>query len=166
VSLEPLYFAPTADNYHEIPASSFYLGNRSVFTMGYNKSIAADPWHGFLPYHFTSLLDIQLRYYYIIIIMHTSITASVIYASLLWTSQAHMEMSNPLPIRSSFDPSVSEPMMDYNLKSPLNPDGSNFPCHGFVYSESCGMPLKLTIPQISKRATHRVESNLCCWQTI
>jgi hypothetical protein len=42
-----------------------------------------------------------------------------------------MEMSEPLPMRSRFDPLNVTPNIDYNLKSPLNADGSNFPCHGY-----------------------------------
>lgn len=41
-----------------------------------------------------------------------------------------MELSNPLPMRSRLDPQVTIDEVDYNLKSPLNADGSNFPCHG------------------------------------
>lgn len=42
-----------------------------------------------------------------------------------------MELSNPLPMRSRLDPQVPIAEVDYNLKSPLNSDGSNFPCHGY-----------------------------------
>ena len=44
-------------------------------------------------------------------------------------TQAHVEMSYPFPFRSSKDPTVSNP--DYNMKSPLQPDGSDFPCKGY-----------------------------------
>jgi hypothetical protein len=44
---------------------------------------------------------------------------------------AHMEMSDPLPMRSRLDPLNSGAQIDYNLKSPLNADGSNFPCRGY-----------------------------------
>jgi len=42
-----------------------------------------------------------------------------------------MEMSNPLPMRSRLDPQVPIDMVDYNLRSPLNADGSNYPCRGY-----------------------------------
>jgi hypothetical protein len=44
---------------------------------------------------------------------------------------AHMEMSQPLPPRSQYDPTVPEELKDYNLKSPLDANGDNFPCHGY-----------------------------------
>ena len=45
-------------------------------------------------------------------------------------ASAHMEMSQPFPIRSRLDPSNGG-NVDYNLKSPLSADGSNYPCHGY-----------------------------------
>jgi hypothetical protein len=42
-----------------------------------------------------------------------------------------MEMSQPFPIRSRFDSSNTGDMVDYNLKSPLTANGSNYPCHGY-----------------------------------
>ncbi|KAK2771010.1 hypothetical protein FQN53_005247 [Emmonsiellopsis sp. PD_33] len=43
---------------------------------------------------------------------------------------AHMEMSEPLPLRSKFIvPRPSE--VDYSYTSPLSADGSNFPCKGY-----------------------------------
>ncbi|RDI76958.1 ATP-dependent bile acid permease [Venturia inaequalis] len=44
---------------------------------------------------------------------------------------SHMELSQPLPQRSQFNPALSGGAVDYNLKSPLAADGSNFPCHGY-----------------------------------
>ena len=44
---------------------------------------------------------------------------------------AHMEMSQPLPPRSQYDPTVPEALKDYNLKSPLDANGDNYPCHGY-----------------------------------
>jgi hypothetical protein len=44
---------------------------------------------------------------------------------------AHMEMSQPLPMRSQYDPTIPEELKDYNLKSPLDANGDNFPCHGY-----------------------------------
>jgi hypothetical protein len=42
-----------------------------------------------------------------------------------------MEMSQPLPIRSRLDSNNTGDNVDFNLKSPLNADGSNYPCHGW-----------------------------------
>jgi hypothetical protein len=44
---------------------------------------------------------------------------------------AHMQMSNPFPLRSPLDPDVSWEVKDYSMTSPLNSDGSNFPCKGY-----------------------------------
>ncbi|KAB8067225.1 hypothetical protein BDV29DRAFT_200510 [Aspergillus leporis] len=43
---------------------------------------------------------------------------------------AHMEMNWPYPMRSQFDPKNKESDIDYDLTSPLESDGSNFPCKG------------------------------------
>jgi hypothetical protein len=42
-----------------------------------------------------------------------------------------MEMSDPLPMHSQYDPLNTGDEVDYNLKSPLNANGSNYPCHGY-----------------------------------
>ncbi|KAF2669123.1 hypothetical protein BT63DRAFT_413587 [Microthyrium microscopicum] len=63
--------------------------------------------------------------------MFSHYSAILLGLSLLWGTHAHMEMSDPLPIRSSLDPSVPELLKDYNLKSPLTANGSNYPCHGY-----------------------------------
>jgi len=55
----------------------------------------------------------------------------LVLASLLTSTFAHMEMSDPLPMRSRLDPLVPVDEVDYNLKSPLNADGSNYPCRGY-----------------------------------
>jgi hypothetical protein len=54
---------------------------------------------------------------------------TLLFGALSPLASAHMEMSQPLPPRSQYNP-VYSPLTDYNLKSPLNADGSNFPCHG------------------------------------
>lgn len=40
-------------------------------------------------------------------------------------------MSKPLPPRSQYNPALSAADIDYNLKSPMTANGSNFPCHGY-----------------------------------
>ncbi|KAK5174939.1 uncharacterized protein LTR77_000075 [Saxophila tyrrhenica] len=42
-----------------------------------------------------------------------------------------MEMSYPYPIRSKFNPQNSYTDIDYDMTSPLDSDGSNFPCKGY-----------------------------------
>jgi hypothetical protein len=44
---------------------------------------------------------------------------------------AHMEMSWPYPIRSQFDPTIPGQDRDYNLKSPLDANGDQYPCRGY-----------------------------------
>ena len=44
---------------------------------------------------------------------------------------AHMQMSQPLPLRSPLDPNSPEATKDYSMTSPLSADGSNFPCKGY-----------------------------------
>lgn len=57
--------------------------------------------------------------------------ACLFIASLIHISQAHMEMSWPYPINSNLDPTVDYSLKDYSYTSPLNGDGSNFPCKGY-----------------------------------
>ncbi|RHZ63230.1 uncharacterized protein CDV56_107179 [Aspergillus thermomutatus] len=56
---------------------------------------------------------------------------SKVVLGLLTTSlaAAHMEMSWPYPLRSRFDPQTTD--IDYSMTSPLDSDGSNFPCKGY-----------------------------------
>ncbi|POR36868.1 Uncharacterized protein TPAR_02934 [Tolypocladium paradoxum] len=53
-------------------------------------------------------------------------------------AKAHMEMKNPPPFRSAFNPYTGDDI-DYDMISPLNSDGSNFPCKG--YNKLLGTPL-------------------------
>ncbi|KAK5110225.1 hypothetical protein LTR62_006221 [Meristemomyces frigidus] len=61
------------------------------------------------------------------------LTALTLYSifSLLPPALCHMEMSWPYSFRSSFDPDNNYENIDYSNKSPLLPDGSNFPCKGY-----------------------------------
>jgi hypothetical protein len=61
-------------------------------------------------------------------------------ASVLDHALAHMELSQPYPLRSRLNPANTGANVDYNLKSPLNADGSNFPCRGY-HNDS---PLQVT----------------------
>lgn len=44
---------------------------------------------------------------------------------------AHMALQWPYPFRASYNPYSDQSKIDYSLTSPLNPDGSNFPCKGY-----------------------------------
>lgn len=54
--------------------------------------------------------------------------ATSIVAFLAAGVSAHMEMKEPTPLGSQFNPNTVSP--DFNLKSPLDPSGSTFPCGG------------------------------------
>lgn len=43
----------------------------------------------------------------------------------------HMEMSWPYPLHSKYNKANSYDAIDYSMTSPLNADGSNFPCKGY-----------------------------------
>ncbi|KAH1354797.1 hypothetical protein KXW28_004200 [Aspergillus fumigatus] len=60
--------------------------------------------------------------------MLSKVVMGLLTASL---AAAHMEMSWPYPLRSRFDTQVPEEDIDYSMTSPLNSDGSNFPCKGY-----------------------------------
>lgn len=51
---------------------------------------------------------------------------------------AHMALQWPQPFRASFNPHALQSNIDYSLTSPLNADGSNFPCKG--YHSDLGTP--------------------------
>jgi hypothetical protein len=55
----------------------------------------------------------------------------LLFSALSPLASAHMEMSQPLPPRSQYNPALLAAGIDYNLKSPLTANGSNFPCHGY-----------------------------------
>lgn len=43
----------------------------------------------------------------------------------------HMEMSWPYALRSKFNPDTPREMIDYSMTSPLDANGSDFPCKGY-----------------------------------
>ncbi|KAK5136028.1 hypothetical protein LTR08_004282 [Meristemomyces frigidus] len=61
------------------------------------------------------------------------IKASALYSIffLLPHALCHMEMSWPYAIRSKYNPANSYTDVDYSMTSPLEADGSNFPCKGY-----------------------------------
>ncbi|KAF5989751.1 hypothetical protein FBULB1_596 [Fusarium bulbicola] len=54
---------------------------------------------------------------------------------------AHMEMTYPPPFKSKYNPYAGQDI-DYSMTSPLNADGSNFPCKGYnsLYGTAAGAP--------------------------
>jgi hypothetical protein len=43
----------------------------------------------------------------------------------------HVQMTWPAPLRSKYNPSTPESLIDYSISSPLSASGSNFPCKGY-----------------------------------
>ncbi len=71
--------------------------------------------------------------------------------SALPLTLAHMQMFSPSPLG---DPTANRPneKADYNMNSPLNADGSNFPCKGYHLST----PLT-TVATYKAGSTHRMK---------
>lgn len=69
--------------------------------------------------------------------------ASVLYGIffLLPSTMGHMELSWPYPIRSIYNPANDYTDIDYSMTSPLEADGSNFPCKGYQN----GRPIQTTV---------------------
>ena len=59
--------------------------------------------------------------------------AAVLYsfAALLPVALCHVEMKVPAPLRSKYNPDNVYGTIDYDMNSPLQPDGSDFPCKGY-----------------------------------
>lgn len=41
-------------------------------------------------------------------------------------------MSSPYPLRSPLNSNNAGDIVDYNYRAPLSPDGSNYPCKGYL----------------------------------
>lgn len=61
------------------------------------------------------------------LVLPTCIAASSFFPLAL----AHVQMSDPLPLRSPLDTANADGLRDYDNTAPLSPDGSNFPCKGY-----------------------------------
>lgn len=59
--------------------------------------------------------------------------ASAFYTLLIALPPAlcHVQMTWPAPLRSKYNPSTPENLIDYSISSPLSASGSNFPCKGY-----------------------------------
>ncbi|KAL1709289.1 hypothetical protein EV121DRAFT_267296 [Schizophyllum commune] len=66
--------------------------------------------------------------------MKSSIALLAAFASLV---SAHMEMTDPAPLRSKYNPNTDSNLIDYSMTSPLDSTGANFPCKGYL-SDSTG----------------------------
>ncbi|KAL1679172.1 hypothetical protein EV122DRAFT_210486 [Schizophyllum commune] len=55
-----------------------------------------------------------------------------ILAAFVASAAAHMEVTNPPPLRSKSNPNTPENLIDYSMTSPLISDGSNYPCKGYL----------------------------------
>ena len=63
-------------------------------------------------------------------------TIASVAAALVASVSAHMEMTSPPPLRSKANKNAGQ-NIDYSMTSPLEADGSNFPCKGYL-SDSTG----------------------------
>ncbi|KYK61272.1 extracellular protein [Drechmeria coniospora] len=74
-----------------------------------------------------------------------SLAAAVALAALV---NGHMEMTDPPPLGSTFNPNTDEAFKDYNMRSPMNITGNDFPCrkhHEFMGTPR-GKPVASWIP--------------------
>ena len=58
-------------------------------------------------------------------------TIASVAAALVASVSAHMEMTSPPPLRSKANKNAGQ-NIDYSMTSPLEADGSNFPCKGYL----------------------------------
>lgn len=59
----------------------------------------------------------------------SNLSTLLIIFSLFGLATTHMQVMNPPPRQSKYSQYyLNSGLVDYNLASPLNPDGSNFPC--------------------------------------
>ncbi|GKZ22036.1 hypothetical protein AbraIFM66951_007231 [Aspergillus brasiliensis] len=59
-------------------------------------------------------------------------SALLAYGLLAASVSAHVQMSNPYPIRSPLDPNGDESKKDYSYTNPLSSSGSDYPCKGYA----------------------------------
>jgi LysM repeat protein len=61
----------------------------------------------------------------------TFTTAAFALAAFASSALAHIEMLEPAPFRSKNNKLIDQSTVDFDMTSPLKPDGSNFPCKGY-----------------------------------
>jgi hypothetical protein len=66
---------------------------------------------------------------------HTTFSLAALLAICASTASAHMQMSWPYPLHSTFNPKTPESAKDYSMTSPLLTDGV-YPCKGFINNPS------------------------------
>jgi len=64
--------------------------------------------------------------------MFSSAATALFTASLIGSALAHMQMINPAPIRGKTNPNAAAGTVDFDMSSPLDPTGANFPCKGYL----------------------------------
>jgi len=57
-------------------------------------------------------------------------TAAIALAAFASSAYAHMEMTNPIPLRSKLNKNSPNP--DFSMTTPLSASGSDFPCKGYL----------------------------------
>ncbi len=71
-------------------------------------------------------------------IMKTTVLFFALCANILPLTSAHVQMSEPVPLRSSFHEQTYSGPRDYNMMAPLLSDGSDYPCKGYHKDTSVG----------------------------
>jgi LysM repeat protein len=64
--------------------------------------------------------------------MFSSAISALFTASLIGSAFAHMQMVNPPPLRGKTNPNAASGSVDFDMSSPLDPTGVNFPCKGYL----------------------------------
>jgi hypothetical protein len=59
-------------------------------------------------------------------------SSALLLSTVLSVVSGHMEITNPLPLRSKYDSRTPEGLKDYSMTSPLAADGSNYACKGYA----------------------------------
>lgn len=78
-----------------------------------------------------SIILLSLNFEKSVMCSSTALVALVLAAGQFFLlANAHIEMMSPIPFRSKYLPNPG-PDTDYSMTSPLNQDGSNFPCKGY-----------------------------------
>lgn len=85
--------------------------------------------------------------------MLSSILFCTLFLCMIDSAFGHMQMKTPYPLHSQFNPSPPGPV-DYDMRAPLAPDGSNYPCKGYnkdlngvpsVVTYTAGQSYKITM---------------------
>ncbi|RPB26086.1 hypothetical protein L211DRAFT_781976 [Terfezia boudieri ATCC MYA-4762] len=63
--------------------------------------------------------------------MLSSILSCILFLCVIDSALGHVSMQKPYPLRSPHNPNEKSGPKDYDMSSPLAPNGSNYPCKGY-----------------------------------